>query len=145
MLGRVVISGMVGNALEWYEYALYGGFAHIIKQQFNLSEMVLWIIFATGFFVRPLGGIFFGSIGDKLGRKSALALGIITMALPTTGIGLLPSYEAIGILAPILLTLFRILQGLSLGGEFSGCIAYIVECSPNQSRGFAGSAAFISM
>ena len=94
--------------------------------------------------MRPLGGIIFGQIGDILGRKMALFLGIILMAVPTTGIGLLPDYEKIGILAPIALILIRLMQGLSLGGEFSGCIAYIVEHAPSNQRGLIGSTSFVA-
>jgi MFS transporter, MHS family, proline/betaine transporter len=146
---KVVISGMVGNALEWYDYALYAQFAPIIAQHFlpdsDIRDILTFAVFAAGFIVRPLGGIFFGHIGDRLGRRTALVIGILTMAIPTAGIGLLPSYESIGILAPILLVIIRLVQGFSLGGEFSGCIAYIVEHAPLKHRGLAGSASFISM
>jgi len=146
---KVVISGMVGNALEWYDYALYAQFAPIIAQHFfpksDLAEIMTMAVFAAGFFVRPLGAVVFGNIGDRFGRKLALTLGILTMAVPTAAIGLLPSYNSIGISATIILVLIRLIQGFSLGGEFSGCIAYIVEHSPPEKRGFAGSAAFVSM
>ena len=146
---KIVISGMIGNALEWYDYALYAQFAPIIAMHFfpdsEIKEILTSAVFAAGFIVRPLGGIFFGHIGDKLGRRLALVIGILTMAIPTAAIGLLPGYKTIGILAPITLTLIRLVQGFSLGGEFSGCIAYIVEHSPLNARGLAGSAAFVSM
>jgi len=146
---KVVISGMIGNALEWYDYALYAQFAYIIGLKFfpktEFVEILTFAVFAAGFVVRPLGGIIFGQIGDRLGRRMALVIGILLMAVPTAGIGLLPSYEAIGLAAPIILVIIRLLQGFSLGGEFSGCIAYIVEHSPADKRGLAGSAAFVSM
>ena len=146
---KVVISGMIGNALEWYDYALYAQFAYIIGVKFfpqtEFVEILTFAVFAAGFVVRPLGGIIFGQIGDRFGRRIALVLGIMLMAIPTAGIGLLPSYESIGITAPIILVIIRLLQGFSLGGEFSGCIAYIVEHSPADKRGLAGSAAFVSM
>lgn len=146
---KVVISGMIGNALEWYDYALYAQFATIIGMKFfpesDIVNILTFAVFAAGFVVRPVGGIVFGYIGDKFGRKAALVVGILTMALPTAGIGLLPSYEMIGLMAPIILVVIRLLQGFSLGGEFSGCIAYIVEHSPVEKRGLAGSAAFVSM
>ncbi len=146
---KVVISGMIGNALEWYDYALYAQFAYIIGVKFfpqtEFVEILTFAVFAAGFVVRPLGGIIFGQIGDRFGRRIALVLGIMLMAIPTAGIGLLPSYESIGIMAPIILVIIRLLQGFSLGGEFSGCIAYIVEHSPADKRGLAGSAAFVSM
>ena len=146
---KVLCSAMLGNALEWYDYGLYAQFAGIIATTFfpdtPLSQLLTFAVFAAGFFVRPLGGVVFGYIGDKLGRTAALTVGIITMAIPTAAIGFLPSYETIGIAAPIILTLVRLVQGFSLGGEFSGCIAYIVENAPASSRAFAGSAAFVSM
>ena len=146
---KVIISGMIGNALEWYDYALYAQFSYIIGVKFfpdtEFSQILTYAVFAAGFIVRPVGGIVFGYIGDRMGRRLALALGIILMAVPTAGIGLLPSYDVIGIAAPIILTIIRLIQGLSLGGEFSGCIAYIVEHSPAENRGLAGSASFVSM
>jgi len=146
---KVVISGMIGNALEWYDYALYAQFAHIIGLKFlpktEFVEIITFGLFAAGFVIRPLGGILFGQIGDRFGRKVALVIGILLMAIPTAGIGLLPSYETIGIAAPIILAIIRLLQGFSLGGEFSGCIAYIVEHAPHGKRGLAGSASFVSM
>lgn len=149
---KVLFSGMVGNALEWYDYALYAQFSGIISMTFfpdtlsaDVRGILTFAIFAAGFIIRPIGAVVFGIIGDRYGRRLALTIGILTMALPTAFIGLLPSYEAIGLMAPILLTLIRMIQGFSLGGEFSGCIAYIVESSPKKVRGLAGSAAFVSM
>lgn len=146
---KIVISGMIGNALEWYDYALYASFVNIIAKHFfpesELAEIMAMGAFAAGFFVRPLGGIAFGSIGDRYGRRIALIIGILTMTIPTVGIGILPSYDSIGISATFLLIFFRLMQGFSLGGEFSGCISYIVEHSAPGKRGVAGSAAFVSM
>jgi len=146
---KVVISGMIGNALEWYDYALYAQFTTIIAQHFfphsEMKEIWANAVFAVGFIARPVGGIILGNIGDKFGRRIALVIGILCMALPTAGIGMLPGYETIGIAAPIILILIRLVQGFSLGGEFSGCIAYIVEHSPKEVRGASGSASFVSM
>ncbi|MDG1436686.1 MAG: MFS transporter [Rickettsiaceae bacterium] len=146
---KIVISGMIGNALEWYDYALYAQFAYIIGLKFfpetEFVEILTFAVFAIGCVVRPVGGVLFGQIGDRIGRRAALVLGIILMAVPTAGIGMLPSYESIGIAAPIILVIIRLLQGFSLGGEFSGCIAYIVEHSPDDKKGLAGSASFVSM
>ncbi|MDX2050144.1 MAG: MFS transporter [Rickettsiaceae bacterium] len=146
---KVLLSTMIGNALEWYDYALYAQFAAIIGAHFfpksDLTDILTFGVFAAGFIVRPIGAVVFGYIGDKLGRKYALALGMISMAVPTAGIGLLPSYETIGFIAPILLTVIRLVQGFSLGGEFSGCISYVVESSNMSNRGLAGSSAFVSM
>ncbi|WP_341758714.1 MFS transporter [Candidatus Tisiphia endosymbiont of Ditula angustiorana] len=146
---KVVISGMIGNGLEWYDYALYAQFASIIGQHFfpdsTMRETLTLAVFAAGFIVRPLGGIVLGNIGDRFGRRNALVIGITTMAIPTAAIGLLPGYDTIGIAAPIILTFIRLLQGFALGGEFSGCISYIVEHAEAQQRGLAGSASFVSM
>ncbi|MCD6035810.1 MAG: proP 1 [Rickettsiales bacterium] len=148
---KVVISGMIGNGLEWYDFALYGYFATVISQQFfpssdpYISLISTYGAFAAGFLMRPFGAIFFGMLGDKYGRKISLTLSILLMAIPTACIGLLPTYEQIGVFAPILLTVIRLLQGLSLGGEFSGSITFIVEHSKDNSRGAAGSTTIISL
>lgn len=148
---KVVISGMIGNALEWYDFALYGYFATIISQQFfpggdpYVSLIAAYGAFAAGFLMRPFGAVLFGMIGDRYGRQIALAVAILMMAIPTACIGLLPNYAQIGILAPILLTIIRLFQGLSLGGEFSGSIAFIVEHSADHRRGAAGSTTVISL
>ncbi|MBN8531332.1 MAG: MFS transporter [Alphaproteobacteria bacterium] len=149
---RVVVSGMIGNGLEWFDYALYGHFATIIAAQFfPPSEdswdalLITYGVFAAGFVMRPLGAILFGWIGDTFGRRRALAISILMMAIPTACLGLLPTYAQIGFMAPILLTLIRLLQGLSLGGEFSGSVTFIVEHAPMKHRGLAGSTTKISM
>lgn len=148
---KVVVSGMIGNGLEWYDYALYGQMAWLLSKLFfpegdaTAALLATYGIFAAGFIVRPLGGILFGWIGDRYGRKRAMVLAVLLMAIPTGCIGLLPTYEAIGIWAPILLTLIRILQGISLGGEFSGSITYIVEHAPQHKRGLAGLAPLMSL
>lgn len=148
---KIVIAGMAGNALEWYDYSLYGHFAAIISSLFfpsydaYTSLMMTFGIFAAGFIMRPIGAIIFGYIGDKFGRKISLAIAIITMAIPTALIGILPGYDVIGIAAPILLTFIRLLQGLSLGGAASGCISFLIEHAPKHRKGLAGSAAMLSM
>ncbi|MBA3813953.1 MAG: MFS transporter [Alphaproteobacteria bacterium] len=142
---RVIISCMIGNALEWYDFALYGYFATTIGSlffpQFSTfaSLMATFGIFAAGFIMRPLGGLIFGHIGDKIGRKNALLWSIYLMAIPTTLIGLLPTYEQIGWLAPFLLTLIRLAQGLSVGGEFTGSMVFVVEHAEQNTRGIYGS------
>jgi len=145
---KVVITCMVGNALEWYDFILYAQFAYILSQKFfpdsSISEILTFAIFAAGFIVRPLGGIIFGSIGDRFGRRVSLAIGILTMVIPTTVIGLLPSYDSIGLAAPITLAIARLIQGFSLGGEFSGCIVYLTECAPADKRGLVGSIVYVS-
>jgi len=142
---RVILSCMVGNALEWYDFALYGYFATTIGSLFFpkfstfASLIATFGIFAAGFIMRPLGGVIFGHIGDKIGRKNALLWSIYLMAIPTTLIGLLPTYEQVGWLAPLFLTLIRLAQGLSMGGEFTGSMIFVVEHAKTGNRGLYGS------
>ena len=147
---KILIAGMIGNALEWYDFALYAQFASMITLHFfpeseQMGTLLTFMVFAVGFIARPLGGILFGIIGDEFGRRIALAIGITAMAIPTACIGLTPSYATIGIAAPIILTVIRLTQGFAVGGEFSGCIAFIVEHAPLKHRGLVGSAAFASL
>jgi MHS family proline/betaine transporter-like MFS transporter len=148
---KVVISGMLGNGLEWYDYALYGHMSIVFSKLFfpegdlGKSLILTYLIFAVGFISRPLGAIMFGRIGDKYGRKRALTGSMILMAIPTGCIGLLPTYEMIGIAAPIGLLLIRILQGLSLGGAYSGSISYVVEHAAPEQRSAVGSVIKLSL
>lgn len=143
--GRAVGAAIVGNILEWYDFAAYGYVATIIARNFfpgGDSVGALLETFATfglGFVVRPLGGILIGRLGDVRGRKTALLLTIVMMAVGTVGIGLIPGYAAIGELAPILLVVCRLLQGFAAGGEWGGATAFIVEWAPAGRRGFFGS------
>jgi MHS family proline/betaine transporter-like MFS transporter len=144
-LTRTVVAGAVGNVLEWYDFGLFGFFAPVIAGQFLPAEdpiaslLGTFGVFAAGFLMRPLGGLVFGYIGDRLGRKPALELSVLLMAGPTTLLGLLPAYERIGLAAPILLTLVRLLQGLSVGGEYIGSMSFLAEHAPPSRRGFLGS------
>jgi len=148
---RVVLAGMVGNGLEWYDFALYGYFAPVIGKLFfpeydhSIQLTATYGVFAAGFIMRPLGAMLFGYLGDRFGRKFSLILSILMMAIPTGLIGLLPTYNSIGVAAPILLTFVRLLQGLSLAGQFSGSIAFIVEHAPIHRRGIAGSTTIMSL
>lgn len=148
---KVVIASMIGNGLEWYDYALYAYSTLIISKLFfpagnETAHLIATLgIFAVGFVARPFGAVFFGVLGDKFGRRKALVLSILMMAIPTGCIGLLPTYEQIGILAPVLLTVIRLLQGLSLGGEFSGSMTFLVEHSPQSRRGLIGSTVVVSL
>lgn len=148
---KVIIAGMLGNGLEWYDYALYAYTTLIISKLFfpagdETAHLLATLgIFAVGFVARPFGGVFFGVIGDKFGRRTALVLSIFLMAIPTGCIGLLPTYEQIGIAAPLLLTLIRVLQGLSLGGAFSGSMTFLVEHAPMRQRGLIGCASISSL
>ncbi|MDR1267706.1 MAG: MFS transporter [Holosporales bacterium] len=137
--------GICANALEWVDYSLYGAFSSVMAPLFFpsssalASQLAAFGVFALGFIARPLGGVFFGHIGDKIGRSKALFLSIALMAIPTTCIGLLPTYAQVGMLAPALLTLLRTLQGLSMGGEFTGSMVSLVENAPVERRGRNGS------
>jgi len=142
---RAVGAAVVGNVLEWYDFAVYGYLATIIAKNFFppgdevAALLATFAAFGVGFVVRPLGGIVIGRLGDTRGRKVALILTIMLMAVGTVLIGIIPSYATIGILAPILLVLARLLQGFSAGGEWGGSTAFIVEWSPADRRGFYGS------
>lgn len=141
----IVAPGLVGNVLEWYDFALYGYFAHILSPLFFpndnkiISLITTFSVFAIGFIMRPVGALVFGSMGDRLGRKQSLSVAILLMAIPTALIGCLPTYESIGILAPLLLLLMRLLQGLAVGGEFTGSMVYIIEHVNKKRRGFYSS------
>ncbi len=142
---RSLIAGFSGNILEWYDFTVYGFFATVIGAQFFPKEdkvvqlISAFGIFAAGYLMRPIGGIIFGNLGDKKGRKTALLWSILLMAIPTTLVGLLPTYESIGWYAALLLVILRLLQGLSVGGEFTGSISFLVENAPSGKRGFYGS------
>jgi MHS family proline/betaine transporter-like MFS transporter len=148
---KVLLSGMIGNALEWYDFVLFLQFAPFIGQLFFPSSdpdaafLAALGVFAVGFVMRPIGGVMFGYIGDKFGRKASIIVSILLMSIPTAAIGFLPTYTHIGIWAPILLTIIRLLQGLALGGGFSGCMTFIVEHSPDDKRGLLGSASMFSL
>ena len=138
---RNISSGAIGNALEWYDFAIYGYFATSIGRIFFPKEdpiaqvLAAFGIFAIGYLMRPVGGILIGHIGDRVSRQAALSVSIAAMAVPTFLIGVLPGYETIGIAAPILLTLCRMLQGLSVGGEYTTSLVFMVESAPKAHRG----------
>lgn len=142
---KTFFAGMVGNILEWYDFVVYGFLAAIIGKLFfpsgNATVELLksFAVFAVGFLMRPVGAIIFGYIGDKFGRKKALTISIVMMAISTTAIGLLPTYETVGILAPVLLVLLKLIQGLSVGGEYTTSVSFLVEYAPQDKRGFYGS------
>ncbi|MDN3986562.1 MFS transporter [Zwartia vadi] len=142
---RNLIAGAIGNAIEFYDFLVYAYLAHYFATQFFPSDdPVTGLIasyggFAAGMLMRPLGGVLIGSIGDKIGRKMALQISVLMISLPTFIIGFLPTYESIGIWAPILLLLMRLVQGLSVGGEYSAAIVFLVERASPRERGFFGS------
>lgn len=145
------VGGVVGNVLEWYDFAVYGFLAPYIGKLFfppgdALSGLIeSYGVFAAGYLMRPVGGVLFGWIGDRFGRKRALELSVLLMALPTTAMGLLPTYETVGLWAPVLLTLCRIVQGISIGGELIGSVSFVVEHAAPRRRGLVGSTAFFSV
>jgi len=143
-LRRAIAASAMGNATEWFDYGIYAyGVTYISAALFpgDVEEALLFALatFAISFLVRPLGGIFWGSLGDRLGRKSVLALTILLMAGATLAVGLIPSYDRIGFWAPLLLILFRMVQGFSTGGEYGGAATFMGEYAPDDRRGFYGS------
>lgn len=145
-VGRVVLASFVGTMIEWYDFFLYGiATALVFDRLFFpsddefVSRMAAFGSFAIGFFMRPLGGIIFGHFGDRIGRKAMLVTTLLMMGLATFAIGLLPTYETIGVAAPILLILLRLVQGLGVGGEWGGAVLMAVEHGHAGRRGFYGS------
>lgn len=142
---RTALAGLIGNVLEWFDFAVYGYFASNIGQQFFPKSdpaaqiFLAYATFALGFFARPVGSIVLGRVGDRIGRKALLTLSIALMGGATLVLGLLPTYQQVGILAPILLMLMRVLQGISLGGEFTGSMVYTTEAASPLLRGLVSS------
>ncbi len=139
---QVIAASAVGTMIEWYDFYIFGSLATIISPLFypgddkTLALIAYLSTFAVGFVVRPFGALFFGRIGDLVGRKHAFLVTLIIMGGATTLIGLLPTYSTIGIAAPIILLLIRVLQGLALGGEYGGAAVYVAEHVPDERRGF---------
>ena len=143
-LHRAVAASALGNAVEWFDYGIYAyGVTYISAALFpgDTEEAILFALatFAISFLVRPLGGLFWGPLGDRIGRKSVLAMTILLMAGATFAVGLIPSYASIGFWAPALLILLRMLQGFSTGGEYGGAATFMAEYAPDDRRGFYGS------
>ena len=142
---RAVTAAGAGQVLEWFDYGVYGSLAPIIAKVFFPTEsptasiLLTLAVFGVGFFSRPFGSVVFGYVADKYGRKVALSWTIFLMASATTLIGLIPSYAVLGVVAPILLTCCRLLQGLSAGGEWGSSTAFLVEYAGEKHRGFFGS------
>ena len=136
---------MIGNVLEWYDFAVYGFFAPILAAQFFPGDdpvaklLAAFATFAVGFLMRPVGAVLFGHIGDRYGRARALILSIAMMAIPTVLMGLLPTYATIGIAASFLLVILRMFQGMAVGGEFTSSIVFLAEHAPQKRRGFVAS------
>lgn len=138
----VIAASSAGTVFEWYDFFIYGTLAGLIGAAFfpsdnaTLQTLLVWAGFAVGFGFRPLGAILFGYLGDKLGRKYTFLVTVTLMGVATAGVGLVPSAETIGLLAPAIVIFFRILQGLALGGEYGGAAIYVAEHAPPEKRGF---------
>jgi MFS transporter, MHS family, proline/betaine transporter len=145
--GRTALAGLIGNVLEWFDFSVYGYFATEIGRQFfpqsspTAQQLLAFTVFALGFATRPIGSLVLGVVGDRIGRRALLTLSIAMMGGTTLAIGLLPTYAQIGIAAPLLLVLLRLLQGFSVGAEFTGSMVYTTELAPSATRGFVSSAA----
>ena len=141
-LRKSVVAGSIGVLIHWFDWAIYAYMAGVLAQIFfptgddTTGLLSVFAVFAVAFFVRPLGAIIFGRMGDKVGRKKTLSIVILAMAGATLLLGLLPDYDAIGILAPILLIVARVIQGIAAGGEFGSAAAFLAEYSPPKKRGF---------
>ena len=138
---KVILASSLGTVFEWYDFYLYGSLAPIIATQFFIGDPTTKFIFAllafaAGFIVRPFGALVFGRLGDMIGRKYTFLITIVLMGASTFIVGLLPYYASIGIAAPIILVILRILQGLALGGEYGGAATYVAEHAPEGKRGF---------
>lgn len=142
---RILIASLVGSSIEWFDYFLYGTVAALVfNQLFFVNEdptiglLLSYASFALAFFIRPFGGVIFSHIGDRIGRKKTLVLTLSLMGVATFGMGLLPTYQAVGIWAPILLITPRLVQGLGIGGEWGGALLLAVEYAPAEKRGLFG-------
>ncbi|HLG01988.1 MAG TPA: MFS transporter [Bacteroidia bacterium] len=139
---KIILASSAGTLIEWYDFYIFGSLSTIISERFFPKEnpaadyLATLAIFATGFIIRPFGAVIFGRIGDIVGRKFTFMLTLLLMGLSTFAIGLVPSYETIGMAAPVLVLLLRLLQGLALGGEYGGAAIYVAEHSPENRRGY---------
>src|SRR4029077_4551961 len=143
---RVIMAASVGSALEWYDFFLYGTAAALVfgdlffpKSDPIVGTMLAFLTFGVGFVVRPLGGILFGVMGDRFGRKPVLVATLLMIVSGPTEIGFLPTYAEIGFWAPLALVILLVVQGLGAGAEYGGAVIYLVENAPAQHRGFWGS------
>ena len=138
---KVIFASSLGTVFEWYDFFLYGSLAAIIAKQFfsgvnETTGMIFALLaFAAGFFVRPFGAAFFGSLGDRIGRKSTFLVTILIMGISTFLVGVLPNYASIGFAAPVILIILRLAQGLAMGGEYGGAATYVAEHAPDDKRG----------
>lgn len=142
---RVILAASIGSALEWYDFFLYGTAAALVfgelffpKSDPVVGTLLSFLTFGVGFVVRPLGGLLFGVLGDRYGRKPVLVATLLMIGIGTTAIGFLPTYTQVGIWAPVLLVAMRVIQGLGAGAEYGGAVIYLVENAPARHRGFWG-------
>jgi MHS family proline/betaine transporter-like MFS transporter len=148
---QLIFSSGIANSFEWYNYALFGHLAPVLSMHFfpdddpQIALLNGLLLFAIGYLVRPIGGIFFGVIGDKLGRKTALSSAIMCMAIPSGLISLLPTYASLGVGATVIMIIIRMLQGLSMGGVLTGSVSFLIEHSPKERRGLIGSIPMVSI
>lgn len=148
---KLVFTSGVANTFEWYDYILFGHLAPVIGQKFfpetdpNAVLLQVFLVFAIGYLMRPIGGIFFGIIGDKFGRRIALSSSIMCMAVPTAAVGFLPTYETWGITSTALMIIIRVMQGLSMGGALTGSISFVIEHTEKERRGLFGSISMASI
>ena len=144
-LRKAITAASLGNAMEWFDFGVYGFVAYALGKVFfpdanpSIQMIAALATFSVPFLIRPLGGLFFGMLGDKYGRQKILSITIVIMSVSTFCIGLIPSYASIGIWAPILLLLCKMAQGFSVGGEYTGASIFVAEYSPDRKRGFMGS------
>jgi MFS transporter, MHS family, proline/betaine transporter len=146
---RAALAGVIGNVLEWFDFAVYGYFASDIGRQFfpqsspSAQHLLAFAVFAVGFGARPIGALVLGRVGDRIGRRALLMLSIALMGSSTLLMGLLPTYASIGMAAPVLLVTLRLIQGFSLGGEFTGSMVYTTESSTSSTRGLVSRSAAV--
>jgi MHS family shikimate/dehydroshikimate transporter-like MFS transporter len=145
-VGTIAFAGMIGTIIEWYDFLIYGTAAALVFNKLffpnfdpRIGTLASLGSFAVGFFARPIGGAIFGHFGDRVGRKSMLMLTMVFMGLSTAAIGVLPTYSQIGIWAPVLLVMLRVVQGIALGGEWGGASLMVLEHAPQHRRGLFGS------
>lgn len=141
-MGLVIAASSAGTIFEWYDFFIYGTLGPILSKAFfpagnaTLSTLLFWLVFAVGFGFRPVGAVLFGYLGDRLGRKHTFLITILLMGIATAGVGLVPTAAQIGLAAPALVIVLRVLQGLALGGEYGGAAIYVAEHAPAHRRGF---------
>jgi MHS family shikimate/dehydroshikimate transporter-like MFS transporter len=140
---RVAAASLVGTTIEWYDFLVYATMAGVIFNRYFFAERSIFVntllaygTFAAGFFMRPLGGLLFGHFGDRIGRKPLLVLALVIMGIATFLIGLLPTYQQIGVWAPVLLVTLRLVQGTALGGEWGGAVLMAYEFARPQERAY---------